>query len=54
VLVEAAIKDDKPAAKERTSTQRKRVNAKKKKSSMSIEDPLSAIKSVRLSVKMKK
>jgi hypothetical protein len=54
VLVEAAIEDDKPKTNERTLTQRKPVNAKKKKSSMSIEDPLSTRKSVRLSVKMTK
>jgi hypothetical protein len=54
VLIEAAIEDDKPVAKERTSTQRKLVNAKKKKSAMSIEGPLSTRKSMRLSVKMKK
>jgi hypothetical protein len=54
VLVEAAIEDDKPAAKESTTTLKKPVNAKKKKSVVSIEDPLSTRKSVRLSVKMTK
>jgi hypothetical protein len=54
VLVEVAIEDDKPTTKESTTTLKKLVNAKKKKSAMSIEDPLSTRKSVRLSVKMKK
>jgi hypothetical protein len=54
VLVEAAIEDDKPTAKESTTTLKKPVNAKKKKSVVSIEDPLSTRKSVRLSVKMTK
>jgi hypothetical protein len=54
VLVEAAIEDDKPTAKENTATPKRLVNAKKKKSDVSIEDPLSTIKSMRLSVKMKK
>jgi hypothetical protein len=54
VLVEASIEDDKPTAKESTTTLKKPVNAKKKKSAMSIEDPLSTRKSVRLSVKMTK
>jgi hypothetical protein len=54
VLVEAAIEDDKPAGKERTATPKKLVNAKKKKYVVSIEDPLSTRKSMRLSVKMTK
>jgi hypothetical protein len=54
VLVEAAIENDKPTAKESTTTLKKPVNAKKKKSVVSIEDPLSTRKSVRLSVKMTK
>jgi hypothetical protein len=54
VLVEAAIEDDKPVAKESTTTLKNIVNAKKKKSIVPIEDPLSTRKSVRLSVKMKK
>jgi hypothetical protein len=54
VLVEAAIEDDKPIAKESTTTPKNHVNAKKKKSIVSIEDPLSTRKSMRLSVKMKK
>jgi hypothetical protein len=54
VLVEAAIEDDKPTNKESTATPKKPVNAKKKKSIVSIEDPLSTRKSMRLSVKMKK
>jgi hypothetical protein len=54
VLVEAAIEDEKPAAKESTTTLNKPASAKKKKSVESIEDTLSTRKSVRLSVKMKK
>ena len=54
VLVEAAIEDDKPTTKESTTTPKKPVNAKKKKFIVSIEDPLSTRKSVRLSVKMTK
>jgi hypothetical protein len=54
VLVEAAIEDDKPTTKESTTTQKKSVNAGKKKFVVQIEDPLSTRKSVRLSVKMKK
>jgi hypothetical protein len=54
VLVEAAIEDDKPTAKESTTTLKNPVNAKKKKSVVPIEDPLSTRKSVRLSVKMTK
>jgi phage shock protein A len=54
VLVEAAIEDDKPTTKESTTTLKNPVNAKKKKSAMSIEDLISTRKSVRLSVKMTK
>jgi uncharacterized protein (DUF3084 family) len=54
VLVEDAIEDEKQATKEGTNTPKKPVNAKKKKSTVSIEDPLSTRKSMRLSVKMKK
>jgi hypothetical protein len=54
VLVESIIEDDKPTAKESTTTPKKPVNAKKKKYVVSIEDPLSTKKSMRLSVKMKK
>jgi hypothetical protein len=54
VLVEASIEYDKPTAKESTTTLKNPVNAKKKKSDVSIEDPLSTINSVRLSVKMTK
>jgi hypothetical protein len=54
VLVEAAIEDDKPTAKESTTTLKKPTIAKKKKSTESIEDTLSTRKSVRLSVKMTK
>jgi hypothetical protein len=53
VLVEVAIEDDKPIAKESTPTLKKPTSAKKKKSRESIEDTLSMRKSVRLSVKMK-
>ena len=48
VLVEAAIENEKIAAKERTNTLKNLVNA------VPIEDPLSTRKSVRLSVKMTK
>jgi hypothetical protein len=48
VLVEAAIENEKIAAKERTTTLKNLVNA------VPIEDPLSTRKSVRLSVRMKK
>jgi hypothetical protein len=54
VLVEVAIEDDKPIAKESTTTPKKLGNAKKKKFVVSIEDPLSTRKSMRLSVKMTK
>jgi phage shock protein A len=54
VLVEAAIEDDKPTTEENTTTPKKPINAKKKKSTVSIEDPLSTRKSMRLSVKMTK
>jgi hypothetical protein len=54
VLVEVVVEDDKPAAKESTTTLKKPSNAKKKKFVVSIDDPLSTRKSVRLSVKMKK
>ena len=54
MLVEAAIEDDKPATKESTTTQKKPVNARKRKSVVPIEYPLSTRKSVRLSVKMTK
>jgi hypothetical protein len=54
VLVETAIEDDKPTAKERTITLKKSSSAKKNKFVESIEDTLSTRKSVRLSVKMKK
>jgi hypothetical protein len=54
VLVEAAIENEKPVAKESTTTPKKPVNAKKKKSAVSIEDPPSTRKSMRLSVKMTK
>jgi hypothetical protein len=53
VLVEASIEYEKPIAKEITTTKKKHVNAKKKKSDVSIEDPLST-RSMRLSVKMTK
>jgi hypothetical protein len=52
VLVEASIEDDKPTTKESTTTLKKPANAKKKKSVVPFEDPLSTRKSVRLSVKM--
>ena len=51
MLVEASIEDDKPTTKERTTTLKKPMNAKKKKSDVPIEYPLSTRKSVRLSVK---
>jgi esterase/lipase len=54
VLVEAVIEDEKTTAKESTATLKNLVNAKKKNFVVSIEDPLSTKKSVRLSVKMKK
>ena len=54
MLVEYAIEDDKPTTKERTTTQKKPVNARKNKSVVPIEDPLSTRKSVRLNVKMTK
>jgi hypothetical protein len=54
VLVEATIEDDKPTAKESTTTLKKSFNAKKKKFVVSNEDPLSTRKSMRLSVKMTK
>jgi hypothetical protein len=54
VLVEAAIENDKPIAKESTTILKKPTSAKKKKSTESVEDTLSTRKSVRLSVKMKK
>jgi hypothetical protein len=53
VLVEVSIEDYKPAAKESTTTLKKLANAKKNKSDVPLEDPLSTRKSVRLSVKMK-
>ena len=54
VLVEAVIEDDKPTAKESIATPKKLVNSKKKKYVVSIEDPLSTRKSMRLSAKMTK
>ena len=54
VLVEAAIEDDKPTAKESTTTLKKPASAKKNKSVESIEDTLSTRKSARLSVKITK
>jgi hypothetical protein len=54
VLVEAVIENDKPVAKESTTTLKKPTSAKKKKSTESVEDTLSTMKSVRLSVKMTK
>jgi hypothetical protein len=54
VLVEYAIEDDKQIAKESIATPKKPVNAKKKKFVVSVEDPLSTRKSIRLSVKMTK
>jgi hypothetical protein len=54
VLVEAAIEDDKPVAKESTTILKKPTSAKKKKSTELVEDTLSTRKSVRLSVKMTK
>ena len=54
MLVEVAIEDDKPTAKESTTTLKNPTSAKKKKSTESIEDSLSTRKSVRLSVKMTK
>jgi hypothetical protein len=54
VLVEATIEYEKITTKERTTTPKKPVNSKKKKFAVSIEDPLSTRKSMRLSVKMKK
>jgi hypothetical protein len=52
VLVESAIENDKPIAKESTTILKKPTSAKKKKSTESVEDTLSTKKSVRLSVKM--
>jgi hypothetical protein len=54
VLVEAAIEDEKPIAKESTNILKKPTSAKKKKSIKLVGDTLSTRKSVRLSVKMKK
>jgi hypothetical protein len=54
MLVEAAIEDEKPIAKESTTILKKPTSAKKKKSTKLVEDTLSTRKSVRLSVKMKK
>jgi hypothetical protein len=54
VLVKVAIEDEKPIAKERTTTLNNPASAKKKKFVESIEYTISTIKSVRLSVKMKK
>jgi hypothetical protein len=54
VLVEVSIEDDKLAAKESTATPKNPINAKKKKYNVSIEDPLSIRKSMRLSAKMAK
>jgi hypothetical protein len=54
VLVEDSIEDEKPTAKESTTTPKKLVNAKYKKSVVSIEDPLSTRKSMRLSFKITK
>jgi hypothetical protein len=54
VLVEAAIEDEKPIAKERTTILKKPTSDKKKKSTELVEDTLSTRKSVRLSVKMTK
>jgi hypothetical protein len=54
VLAESSIEDEKPIAKESTTTPNKPINAKKKNSAMSIEDSFSTRKIMRLSVKMKK
>jgi hypothetical protein len=54
VLVEAAIEDDKPVAKESTTILKKPTSVKKKNSTELVEDTLSTKKSVRLSVKMTK
>jgi hypothetical protein len=54
VLVEATIEDDKPTTNESTNTQKKPINARKKKSVVPIANPLYTRKSVRLSVKMTK
>jgi hypothetical protein len=54
VLVEASIGDDKPTAKESTTTLKKPTSAKKKKSTEPTEDTLSTRKGMRLSVKMTK
>jgi hypothetical protein len=54
VLVEAAIEDDKPVAKERTTILKKPTSVKKKKSTELVEDTLSTRKSVQLSIKMRK
>jgi hypothetical protein len=54
VLVEASIEYEKSTTKDSTTTPKNHFNAKKKKSVMSIEDPLSTRKSMRLSVKMTK
>jgi hypothetical protein len=55
VLVEAAIEDDKPVAKERKTILKKPTSVKKKKKSTElVEDTLSTRKSVRLRVKMTK
>ena len=54
VLVEAAIEDDKPTAKESSATPKNHVSTRKKKSFEPIEETLSTRKIVRLSVKMKK
>jgi hypothetical protein len=54
VLVEAAIEDEKPKAKESTTILKKPTGSKKKKSTELVGDTLSTRKSVRLSVKMTK
>jgi hypothetical protein len=54
VLVEIAIDDKKPVAKESTTILKNLTSAKKKKSTKLVEDTLSTRKSARLSVKMTK
>jgi hypothetical protein len=54
VLLEVSIKNDKPTAKESSATPKNIVSTRKKKCVEPIEETLSTIKSVRLSVKMTK
>ena len=53
-MVQASIEDEKPTAKESTTTLKKPTSAKKKKSIEPNEDTLSTRKGMRLSVKMTK